>query len=103
VRNYRRNSHYIEEKPLSTSYWKQRGHGHPVKCKIGVEQHPAGLESRGKTTKRMEWINPIYSDLLKLTGIKSVKKAMEKMLKNLDEVWKMINSPARFFSVLSFT
>jgi predicted transposase YbfD/YdcC len=42
-------------------------------------------------------------NLLKLTGIKSVKKAMEKMLKNLDEVWKMINSPARFFSVLSFT
>jgi predicted transposase YbfD/YdcC len=36
-------------------------------------------------------------NLLKLTGIKSVKKAMEKMLKNLDEVWKMINSPARFF------
>jgi hypothetical protein len=54
-----------EEKPLSKSYWKQRGHGHPVKCKIGVEQHPAGLESRGKTTKRMEWINPIYSDYKK--------------------------------------
>jgi hypothetical protein len=41
-----------EEKPLSTSYWKQRGHGHPVKCKIGVEQHPAGLESRGKYYKK---------------------------------------------------
>ncbi len=45
----------------------------------------------------------IAFNLLKLTGIKSVKKAMEKMLKNLDKVWTMIKLPTRFFSVLSFT
>jgi hypothetical protein len=35
-----------EEKPLSTSYWKQRGHGHPVKCKIGVENTPYWIGQR---------------------------------------------------------
>ncbi len=25
-----------KEKPLSTNYWKQGGHGHPVKCKMRV-------------------------------------------------------------------
>jgi predicted transposase YbfD/YdcC len=45
----------------------------------------------------------IAFNLLKLTGIKSVKKAMEKMLKNLEEIWMMINLPTRFFSVFSFT
>jgi hypothetical protein len=38
-------------------------------------------------------------NLLKIVGIKSLKKAMEKMLKNLDEIWTMINSPIRFFLV----
>jgi hypothetical protein len=42
-------------------------------------------------------------NLLKIAGIKSLKKAMEKMLKNLEEIWTIINLPIRFFSVLSFT
>jgi predicted transposase YbfD/YdcC len=153
-------------------YWKQRGHGHPVKCKIGVwkaeekmkkkwsgltqyiaitrkgcrdkkwfekttyyitntnlSPYRLGKIIRGhrKIENTLHWtkdvimkedecrirknkpagtlgiLRNIAFNLLKIAGIKSVKKAMEKVLKNLDEVWKMINLPAHFFKSLSIT
>jgi len=155
-----------EEKPLSKSYWKQRGHGHSVKCKIRVWKAEEKLQKNwgkltqyiaitrkgyrdkkwferttyyitntdlsayrlGKTIRghrkienTLHWtkdvimkedecgirqnkpagtlgiLRNISFNLLKMTGIKSVKKAMEKALKNLDEIWTKINLPTRFF------
>ena len=40
-----------EEKPLNMSYWKQRGHGRSIQCKIGVEQHPAVWKAEEKMQK----------------------------------------------------
>jgi len=65
---------------------------------FGVLLHP-----QNKPAGTLGILRNISFNLLKMTGIKSVKKAMEKALKNLDEIWTKINLPTRFFSALSFT
>jgi len=59
--------------------------------------------SKNKPAGTLGILRNISFNLLKMTGIKSVKEAMEKTLKNLDKIWKAITLPTRFFSVLSFT
>jgi len=43
----------------------------------------------------------IAFNLLKMTGIKSIKEGMEKMLHKLEQIWEIINLPVCFFKPLS--
>jgi predicted transposase YbfD/YdcC len=161
-----------EEKALSTSYWKQQGHGHPVKCKIrvwkveekmrkkwkGLTQFIAVTRTGYRDKKRfkkttfyitntdlscyrlsniirghrkientLHWVKDVIMkedecgihknkpagtlgilrniafNLLKMTGEKSIKEGMEKMLYKLEQIWEIINLPVCFFKPLSST
>lgn len=69
---------------------------------VTMKEDECGIR-KNKPAGTLGILRNIAFNLLKMTGIKSIKKAMEKVLYNLEQIWKMITLPINFFSVLSLT
>jgi predicted transposase YbfD/YdcC len=69
---------------------------------VTMKEDECGIR-KNKPAGTLGILRNVAFNLLKLTGIKSIKKAMEKMLYNLEQIWKMINLPVCFFKSLSIT